>query len=131
MDPISPDSDNNSDDWRKRSNRNKNHDSDDNGNRRGSSRRDARDDITQSKVNRNRRRHAARKEYSDEQASDEDIEPCGALCFTRSIREMRIPSGFKLNSTTLKYNGLEEPEAWLDDYLTAVKFQRGTTIMAR
>src|SRR3954468_23968553 len=41
-----------------------------------------------------------------------------------------MPSGFKLNSTTLKYNGLEEPEAWLDDYLTAVKFQRGTNITA-
>src|SRR3954470_138581 len=41
-----------------------------------------------------------------------------------------MPSGFKLNSTTLKYNRLEEPEAWLDDYLTAVKFQRGTNITA-
>ena len=41
-----------------------------------------------------------------------------------------MPSGFKLNSTTLKYNGLEDPEAWLDDYLTAVKFQRGTNITA-
>src|SRR3954468_20025291 len=41
-----------------------------------------------------------------------------------------MPSGFKLNSTTLKYNGLEEPEAWLDDYLTTVKFQRGTNITA-
>src|SRR3954470_16933638 len=39
-----------------------------------------------------------------------------------------MPSEFKLNSTTLKYNGLEEPEAWLDDYLTAVKFQRGTNV---
>src|SRR3954465_6481082 len=41
-----------------------------------------------------------------------------------------MPSGFKLNSTTLKYNGLEEPEAWLDDYLTIVKFQRGTNVTA-
>ena len=41
-----------------------------------------------------------------------------------------MPSGFKLNSTTLKYNGLEEPEAWLDDYLIAVKFQRGTNVTA-
>src|SRR3954470_19970481 len=48
----------------------------------------------------------------------------------RSICEMRMPSGFKLNSTTLKYNGLEEPEAWLDGYLTTVKFQRGTNVTA-
>ena len=41
-----------------------------------------------------------------------------------------MPSGFKLNSTTLKYSGLEEPEAWLDDYLTAVKFLRGTNTIA-
>ena len=41
-----------------------------------------------------------------------------------------MPNGFKLNSTTLKYNRLEEPEAWLEDYLTAVKFQRGTNVTA-
>src|SRR3954471_15577048 len=41
-----------------------------------------------------------------------------------------MPNGFKLNSTTLKYNGLEEPEAWLDDYLTTVKLQRGTNVTA-
>src|SRR3954470_6942713 len=41
-----------------------------------------------------------------------------------------MPSGFKLNSKTLKYNGLEEPEAWLGDYLTTVKFQRGTNTTA-
>src|SRR4051812_46284169 len=130
MNPSSSDDDGSNDDWRKRSNRNRNHDSDDNDNRRGSSRRDAHEDITESKVNRNRPRRAAREEYSDEQASDEDVEPCGALCFTRSIRETRMPSGFKLNSTTLKYNGLEDPEAWLDDYLTTVKFQRGTNFTA-
>src|SRR3954462_271207 len=39
-----------------------------------------------------------------------------------------MASGFKLNSTTLKYNGLEEPEAWLEDYLTGGKFQRGTKV---
>src|SRR4051812_14701089 len=130
MDPSSPDDDDSSDNWRKRSNRSKNHDSNDNGNRRNNSRRDARDDITQNKVNRGRRRRAAREEYSDEQVSDEDIEPCGALCFTRSIRETRMQGGFKLNSTMLKYNGIEEPEAWLDDYLTAIKFQRGTNTTA-
>ena len=27
---------------------------------------------------------------------------------------------------TPKYDGTHEPEAWLDDYLTAVKFQKGT-----
>ena len=41
-----------------------------------------------------------------------------------------MPQGFKLNSATHKYDGLEEPEGWLDDYLTAVKFQRGTSTTA-
>src|SRR4051812_18386757 len=41
-----------------------------------------------------------------------------------------MPSGFKMNSATLKYNGLEEPEAWLEDYLTTVKFQRRTKVTA-
>ena len=41
-----------------------------------------------------------------------------------------MPKGFKLNSTMHKYDGLEEPEAWLDDYLTVVKFQQGTNITA-
>src|SRR4051812_41527027 len=41
-----------------------------------------------------------------------------------------MSKGFKLNSTTHKYDGPEDPEAWLDDYLTSVKFQRGTNITA-
>src|SRR4051812_37455413 len=70
-DPSSPDDDDSSDDWRKHSSKNKKHNSDDNNNRRRSSQRDARDEITQNKVNCNRRRRAAREEYSDAQASDE------------------------------------------------------------
>ena len=38
----------------------------------------------------------------------------------------RKPKRFKLTAETPKYEGTEEPEAWLDDYLTAVKFQKGT-----
>ena len=34
-----------------------------------------------------------------------------------------MPRGFKLTTATPKYDGLEEPEGWLEDYLTAVKFQ--------
>ena len=31
---------------------------------------------------------------------------------------------------TPKYEGTQEPEAWLDDYLIAVKFQKGTQTTA-
>lgn len=41
-----------------------------------------------------------------------------------------MPNGFKLTSATPKYDGLEEPEGWLDDYLQAVKFQRGSNTTA-
>lgn len=68
------------------------------------------DDITQNKVNRGRRRRAVRDERSEASESDRDSEPCGALCFRRAIRETRMPEGFKLNSTTHKYDGLEAPE---------------------
>jgi len=65
-DPSDPDDD---DDRRRRSDRNRRHDNDDNSRRR-STRRDARDDITQSRVNRSRRRRTSREEYSDEEASE-------------------------------------------------------------
>ena len=39
-----------------------------------------------------------------------------------------MPRGFKLTTATPKYDGLEEPEGWLEDYLTAVKFQGGSHI---
>ena len=41
-----------------------------------------------------------------------------------------MPQGFKLTSENPKYNGLEEPEGWLDDYLTTVKFQGGSQVTA-
>ena len=39
-----------------------------------------------------------------------------------------MPRGFKLTATTQNYDGLEEPEGLLDDYLTAVKFQHDTNV---
>ena len=41
-----------------------------------------------------------------------------------------MPKGFRLTSETLKYDGLQEPSAWLEDYLTAVTCQRGSTSTA-
>lgn len=42
-----------------------------------------------------------------------------------------MPKRFKLTAETPKYDGSQELEAWLDDYLTAVRFQKGgrTTAM--
>ena len=91
---------------------------------------DARGDIAQNKVNRARRLRAARGDTSEDSQSDQDAGPCGALCFTRDVREAPMPQGFKLTTATPKYDGLEEPEGWLEDYLTAVKFQGGSHVTA-
>ena len=91
---------------------------------------DARNAITQSKVDRNRFERAAREVSSEDSDSEEEFEPCGALCFSRRIREPRIPKRFRLTSQTQKYDGLQEPSAWLEDYLMAVTCQRGSTATA-
>ena len=41
-----------------------------------------------------------------------------------------MPRGFKLTTAMPKYDGLEKPEAWLEDYLTTVKFQNGDKVIA-
>ena len=91
---------------------------------------DARNAITHNRVTRNRSRRAAQEEESDSSSSEDELEPYGALCFSRCIRETRMPKGFRVTSETPNYDGLQEPSAWLEDYLTAVTCQRGSTSTA-
>jgi hypothetical protein len=71
---------------------------------------DARSKIAQARVN--KLQHAWREEnYEDD---DKDM---GALCFTRRVRKMRVPKGFKLPHDQNKYDGSQEPNLWLSDYL--------------
>ena len=49
-------------------------------------------------------RSRSRRSYSSDSYSDREPEPCGALCFTRRIRETRMPKGFKLTGEHPKYN---------------------------
>src|SRR5664279_4111160 len=87
---------------------------------------DVRSIITQSKVDKSR----ARRESRESSYSNEEDEDCGAPCFSREIRETRMPKNFKLTSETPKYDGTLEPKTWLEDYLTAVRCQRGTRTTA-
>jgi hypothetical protein len=74
---------------------------------------DARNIIAQARVN--NARYAWREEnYED------DKKEMGALCFTRRVRKMRVPKGFKLPHDQKKYDGSQEPTLWLSDYLQAV-----------
>ena len=46
---------------------------------------------------------------------------CGLPRFTRRVRKTRVPSGFKLPDNYKKFDGSQDPEDWLIDYLETVK----------
>jgi hypothetical protein len=84
---------------------------------------DARNIIAQARVNN------ARYAWKEENYEDDQKE-MGALCFTRRVRRMRVPKGFKLPHDRQKYDGSQEPTLWLSDYLQAVQIFRGTRATA-
>jgi hypothetical protein len=43
---------------------------------------------------------------------------------------MQVPKGFKLLHSQQKYDGSQEPELWLSDYLQAVKILGGSRATA-
>jgi hypothetical protein len=49
----------------------------------------------------------------------------GAPYFTRRVRTTPVPKGFKLPHDQQKYDGSQEPQSWLSDYLQAVKILGG------
>jgi hypothetical protein len=57
---------------------------------------------------------------------EDDEKEMGALCFTHRVRTTPVPKGFKLPHDQQKYNGSQEPQSWLLDYLQAVKILGGT-----
>jgi hypothetical protein len=50
----------------------------------------------------------------------------GASCFTHRVLTRLLPKGFKLPHDQQKYDGSQEPQSWLSDYLQAVKILGGT-----
>jgi hypothetical protein len=92
---------------------------------------DARNDITQSRVDRARverrsRRRYEEDEYDDDSEDEYDDEFSGAICFSHRIRKIDTPKGFKLPMDKIKYEGIHKPEAWLADYLQTIKVHGGT-----
>jgi hypothetical protein len=85
---------------------------------------DARNIIAQARVNNSR--YAWREENYEDNEKE-----MGALCFTRRVRKMRVPKGFKLPHDQEKYDGSQEPTLWFSDYRQAVQILGGTraTIM--
>jgi hypothetical protein len=57
---------------------------------------------------------------------EDDEKEMGASCFTHKVRTTPVPKGFKLPHDQQKYDGSQEPQSWLSDYLQAVKILGGT-----
>jgi hypothetical protein len=55
-----------------------------------------------------------------------DEKEMGAPCFTRRVRTTPVPKGFKLPHDQQKYEGSQEPQSWLSDYLQAVRILGGS-----
>ncbi|KAK1611608.1 hypothetical protein QYE76_035281 [Lolium multiflorum] len=86
----------------------------------------ARDTAAQARVD--RARQSRRDHRQSPELTDEDM--CGLPCFTRRVRKTRVPSGFKLPDNFKKFDGLQDPEDWLVDYLETVKLTGGTRATA-
>jgi hypothetical protein len=71
----------------------------------------------------------SRYEWDEGNYEDEEKE-MRALCFTRRVRRMQVPKGFKLSHDQQKYDGSQEPELWLSDYLQVVKILGGSRATA-
>jgi hypothetical protein len=79
-----------------------------------------RHDNSKNKGTRRSRTPSKKRDYED------DEKEMGAPCFTRRVRITPVPKGFKLPHDQQKYDGSQEPQSWLSDYLQAVKILGGT-----
>jgi hypothetical protein len=57
---------------------------------------------------------------------EDDEKEMGVPCFTRRVHITPVPKCFKLPHDQQKYDGSQEPQSWLSDYLQAVKILGGT-----
>jgi hypothetical protein len=90
---------------------------------RGSQENDAHNIITQARVNK------SRYEWDEGNYEDKETE-MGVPCFTRRVHRTQVPKGFKIPHGQQKYDGSQEPESWLIDYLQAVKILGGSKATA-
>jgi hypothetical protein len=51
---------------------------------------------------------------------------CGAECFSFLIRSTPLPKGIKFSDGVVKFNGQQDPQIWLDDFITAVTISGGS-----
>jgi hypothetical protein len=51
---------------------------------------------------------------------------CGVECFSLLIHSTPLPKGIKLSDGVVKFNGQQDPQIWLDDFMTAVTIGGGS-----
>jgi hypothetical protein len=51
---------------------------------------------------------------------------CGAEFFSLLICSTPLPKGIKLSDSVVKFNGQQDPQIWLDDFITAVTIGGGS-----
>jgi hypothetical protein len=69
-----------------------------------------------------RRSRSPRKSYDYE----DDEKVMGEPCFTHRVCNTPVPKGFKLPHDQQKYDGSQEPQSWISDYLQAVRILGGS-----
>jgi hypothetical protein len=74
------------------------------------------------------RHEGTRRSQTPSKAYDyeDDEKVMGAPCFTRRVHTTPVPKGFKLPHVQQKYDGSQEPQSWLSDYLQAVNILGGS-----
>jgi hypothetical protein len=95
---------------------------------------DARNDITQRKIDKARRRCAAREGYDSEdteETQEYDGELRGVDFLRKRILESMPPKKFKPTPIdAAKYDGQQEPRSWIDDYRQTVILHKGNQVAA-
>jgi hypothetical protein len=51
---------------------------------------------------------------------------CGTECFSFLIHSTPLPQGIKLSDGVVKFNGQQDPQIWLDDFIIAVTISGGS-----
>jgi hypothetical protein len=85
--------------------------------------------LAQNRVDNGRARHEARRfeeEHDLEAFAGNHDGLCGAECFGLLIRSTPLPKGIKLSDGVVKFNGQQDPQIWLDDFMTAVTIGGGS-----
>jgi hypothetical protein len=79
--------------------------------------------LAQNRVDRARARCEARRFKDDcelEAFGNSRHGLCSAECFSILIRSTPLLKGIKLGDGVVKFNGQQDPQIWLDDFITAV-----------